>query len=181
MTGPEQVRAPTPRDSAGGVPAPRYPWHTAPAPTSPPPPVGRAAVRGQAAGFVTRALAVTADVVAVLLALAAGYAGVAGFVFLLRPATFSFPAPGYLVILLVAVLTLVAYWTATWAVPGRSYGGQLMGLRVVGPRGSRLHWSHAAARAVLCVLFPLGLLWVLVSPHNRSVQDVVLRTAVVYD
>jgi uncharacterized RDD family membrane protein YckC len=56
-----------------------------------------------------------------------------------------------------------------------------MGLRVVGPRGARLHLLHAAARAVLCVLFLPGLFWVLVSRHDRSVQDVVLRTAVIYD
>jgi hypothetical protein len=36
-------------------------------------------------------------------------------------------------------------------------------------------------RALLCVLFPVGLLWVLLSGENRSVQDVVLRTSVVYD
>jgi hypothetical protein len=40
---------------------------------------------------------------------------------------------------------------------------------------------HAAARAFFCTVFPLGLLWVLVSQRNHSVQDVLLRTAVVYD
>jgi uncharacterized RDD family membrane protein YckC len=76
---------------------------------------------------------------------------------------------------------LAAYWTVMWALSGRSYGDQLLGLRVVGPGRRRLHWSHAVARAVFCTVFPLGLLWVLLSPRNRSVQDVVLRTAVVYD
>jgi hypothetical protein len=33
---------------------------------------------------------------------------------------------------------------------------------------------------VLCTLFPIGLLWVLVSRENRSVQDLMLRTSVVY-
>jgi uncharacterized RDD family membrane protein YckC len=56
-----------------------------------------------------------------------------------------------------------------------------MGLRVTDVSGGRLHWSRAAARAVFYVLFPLGLGWVLVSARNRSVQDVVLRTEVVYD
>jgi hypothetical protein len=31
------------------------------------------------------------------------------------------------------------------------------------------------------VLFPILLLWVAVSRQNRSVQDLVLRTSVVYD
>jgi hypothetical protein len=35
-------------------------------------------------------------------------------------------------------------------------------------------------RAVLCVIFPVGLLWVLVSQENRSAQDLVLRTSVIY-
>jgi hypothetical protein len=34
---------------------------------------------------------------------------------------------------------------------------------------------------VVCTIFPIGLLWVLVSQENRSVQDVLLRTSVVYD
>jgi uncharacterized RDD family membrane protein YckC len=37
------------------------------------------------------------------------------------------------------------------------------------------------ARAVLYVLFPAGLLWVLASRRNASVQDLVVGTAVVYD
>jgi hypothetical protein len=36
-------------------------------------------------------------------------------------------------------------------------------------------------RAVLCTLVPVGLLWVLVSRDNRSVQDLLLRTSVLYD
>jgi hypothetical protein len=34
---------------------------------------------------------------------------------------------------------------------------------------------------MLCTLFPIGLLWVLVSRGNRSVQDLMLRTSVVYE
>ena len=45
-------------------------------------------------------------------------------------------------------------------------------------RGSRL---RCAVRAVLCTIFPIGLLWVLVSGENRSVQDLLLRTSVAYD
>jgi len=31
------------------------------------------------------------------------------------------------------------------------------------------------------VFFPVGVFWVVLSPERRSVQDVVLRTVVVYD
>ena len=48
-------------------------------------------------------------------------------------------------------------------------------------RGRKLRVVGAFVRAVFCTAFPIGLLWCAVSPANRSVQDVVLRTSVVYD
>ena len=56
-----------------------------------------------------------------------------------------------------------------------------MGLRVLNAKGTRLGLAPASLRAVFCVLFPIGLFWVPFSSDNRSVQDLVLRTAVVYD
>ena len=78
-------------------------------------------------------------------------------------------------------LLAVAYLTAGWGTTGRSLGKQLAGLRVVHRTGSRLGPVRALLRAVLYVLFPAGLLWVLVSRHNASVQDLLVRSAVVYD
>jgi uncharacterized RDD family membrane protein YckC len=75
----------------------------------------------------------------------------------------------------------VAYLTFFWASTGRTPGKQAAGLRVVTSRGDRLGVLRAAARAALCVAFPLGLLWVLVSPRNRAFHDAVVGTAVVYD
>jgi hypothetical protein len=34
---------------------------------------------------------------------------------------------------------------------------------------------------VLCVMFPLGLLWAVFSRRRRSLQDILVRSAVVYD
>ena len=48
-------------------------------------------------------------------------------------------------------------------------------------RGRRMSWPGAFLRAAFCVVFPLGLAWIVVSPRNRSVQDVVMQTSVVYD
>ena len=48
-------------------------------------------------------------------------------------------------------------------------------------QGARLHPLGALARAAFYVIFPIGLLWVLVSGQNRSLQDLVLRTSVIYD
>jgi uncharacterized RDD family membrane protein YckC len=175
-TADESRRTTAPPASANG----HYPWRAVP-----PAPAAalstRATVHGHAAGFVTRAIAATVDACAVVLVVAIGYVVVAGFRFLLRPRTFQFPAPGFAVVLLVVGVVLAAYLTVSWAIPGRTYGDQLMGLRVTDLSGNRLHWSRAAVRAVFYVLFPLGLGWALVSTRNRSVQDVVLRTAVVYD
>jgi hypothetical protein len=36
-------------------------------------------------------------------------------------------------------------------------------------------------RAGFCVVFPFGLLWVILSPERRSLQDAALRTLVLYD
>jgi hypothetical protein len=41
--------------------------------------------------------------------------------------------------------------------------------------------SVALARATLCALLPVGLLWAAVDTRRHSVQDLLLRTAVVYD
>ena len=60
-------------------------------------------------------------------------------------------------------------------------GKQVAGLRVVGRGGRRLSLWRSFARALLYVLFPVGLLWVLASRRNASVQDLVVGSAVVYD
>jgi uncharacterized RDD family membrane protein YckC len=70
---------------------------------------------------------------------------------------------------------------ATWSITGRTYGDHVMGLRVVGRRSERVWPPTALLRAVFCVGFPVGLLWCGVSSSRRSLQDVVLRTTVIYD
>jgi uncharacterized RDD family membrane protein YckC len=156
-----------------------YPWHDA----RPPAEVvagARAAVLGARAGLVTRALANVVDVVVVALVVGSGYVAVAATRFLLSPATFTFPAPAPAVLLLVGLWVQGTYFALTWAVAGGTYGDRLLGLRVTDDRGRRLGWWRCAARAALCTVFPAGLLWVLLSGANRSVQDLLLRTSVVY-
>ena len=75
----------------------------------------------------------------------------------------------------------VAYLTFSWAATGRSVGKQVAGLRVVERAGHRLSLWRSFTRAVLYVLFPAGLLWILASRRNASLQDLIVRTAVVYD
>jgi hypothetical protein len=52
--------------------------------------------------------------------------------------------------------------------------------RVRSSSRGRLGWWRAGLRALLCVIFPVGLFWSAVS-RRRSVQDVVMRSVVVYD
>jgi hypothetical protein len=170
----EPAPAPGPIDR----PAPR-PRAGVAAPGSAVPAQARA-VQGRRAGIVTRALADTVDCAVVGGVLAAGYLGVVAARFLWRSWAFTLPTPSFLLMLVLGGVTAVIYLTAAWGTTGRSYGKHLMGLRVLGPFG-RLRFGGAFLRAVLCVVLPIGIVWVAVSRHNRSLQDVVLRTSVVYD
>ena len=137
--------------------------------------------QGRRAGLVTRMVAAALDGVVVVLVLLVAYAALATFLFLVDPRGFSFPDVGPLFSLTAGFVVLVVYQTLAWRLTGHTYGGLVMGLRVVNARGRRLRWAGSFARAVFCAVVPIGLLWVAVSRENRSVQDVVLRTSVVYD
>ena len=136
---------------------------------------------GDVAGIVTRAVAALIDLLVVMSMLGGLLLAVAGLRFAWSPPSFSWPAPSWAQSLAIGALFGAAYLTVAWATSGRTVGAGVLGLRVLSARGARLGWSRATARAVFCVVFPLGLLWAAVSRHRRSVQDAVLRTVVVYD
>jgi uncharacterized RDD family membrane protein YckC len=137
--------------------------------------------QGQRAGVVSRVIASSIDFAVVVGLLVAGYLGWAAARFLINPTSFSFPAVAPIVMLLVYGLVLFVYLTTFWATTGRTYGAHVMGLRVVNFRGRRLRWVGAMLRSGFCVVFPIGLFWSAISNENRSVQDIVLRTSVIYD
>lgn len=137
--------------------------------------------QGQRAGFVTRMIAASIDGVVVGLALLVGYLSISGFLFLLHPRGFSFPQLGLVFSLASAFAVLVVYLTFSWWTSGRSYGCLVMGLRVVGQRQQQLRLAGALVRAMLCAAVPIGLLWVALSRENRSLQDLLMGTSVVYD
>ena len=130
--------------------------------------------QGQRAGLVTRLVAAAIDGILVGLVLLLGYAGFAGLLFLIDPRGFSFPEMGLFLSLSSAFVVLVIYLTVSWWISGRTYGALVMGLRVVGHRGENMRLLGALVRAVLCGVFPVGLLWAAVNKENRSVQDVLL-------
>jgi uncharacterized RDD family membrane protein YckC len=137
--------------------------------------------QGQRAGLVTRLVASTVDALTISVALLALYVGTNGLMFLVSPRNFEFASASVLVSVTTALLAMVIYLTAAWSITGRTYGDHVMGLRVVGRRGDRVWPPTALVRAALCVGFPIGLLWCGVSGSRRSVQDLVLRTSVIYD
>lgn len=140
-----------------------------------------AAARPHRAGFVTRALADVLDAILVC----AGTALILVTVSMLRAvfagSVFSLPRPNGAESAGALSLAFVLYLAFFWSATGRTPGKQVAGLRVVTARGDPLPGARALARAVLCVVLPVGLLWVLVSRRNRAVHDALLGTAVIYD
>jgi uncharacterized RDD family membrane protein YckC len=137
--------------------------------------------QGQKAGLVTRLIAGMVDALTVSVALLALHVGINALLFLASPRHFEFATASVLLSVTTALLALIIYMTVAWSITGRTYGDHVMGLRVVGRRGDRVWPPTALIRAALCVGFPIGLLWCGVSASRRSVQDVVLRTSVIYD
>lgn len=137
--------------------------------------------QGRRAGLVTRFVAALVDGAVVWLVLLGGYLGMAIVIFVIDPRGFTFPEPQLLVSLSAGFAVAVVYLTLSWWGGGRTYGCLVMGLRVVSHRGDAMRLSGALVRALLCVGFPIGLLWVALSPENRSLADLLLRTSVVYD
>src|SRR5262249_16986676 len=82
---------------------------------------------------------------------------------------------------ILAGLLVLAYFGYGWGLNGRTLGKILLGLRAVGVDGGDLRAWRGFARAALFLLFLPGFLWILVSRRNASLQDLVVRTAVIYD
>lgn len=133
------------------------------------------------AGIVTRGIAAAIDLAVVLTILGGFYLSLVFIRLLLSPQTFTFPEPQALLSITAWLGTSVVYLTGCWATTGRTVGSLAMGLRVTTRTHRRLRWLVAALRALAYVFFPVGLLWVAVDPRRRSLQDIVLRTEVVYD
>lgn len=145
------------------------------------------AFQGERAGFVSRAVAASIDVGLIVLVVFGTMAVLWLLSFVFDPSTAAGitggegRVPPAIWFVLYGYVLNVLYWTVFWATSGRTIGNLIMGLRVVNFRGDRPRWIGALLRALFCTIFPIGLLWAIVSGANRSVQDVVLRTSVIYD
>jgi len=136
--------------------------------------------QGRRAGVVSRGLASIIDAIVVVALLVTAYLGLNLARFLLHPRRFEFVSPSYLWMVNVALAATIVYLTGAWAMAGRTYGGHVMGLRLVNRRGKSPGWLVAILRATFCVVLPVGLLWC-ASQSRRSIQDLVLGTYTLYD
>ncbi|HSS68925.1 MAG TPA: RDD family protein [Nocardioidaceae bacterium] len=137
--------------------------------------------QGQPAGVVSRTVAAFVDGIMVIGIVVAGWLGWSGVAFIAHPRNYELPSPAPLLATGVYLAVAFVYLTFGWSTSGRTLGSQVMGLRVVGRRGRRLPWARAAARAAICVVFPAGLFWSAVSASHDALQDILIRTRVIYD
>jgi len=137
-------------------------------------------LQGLRAGFVSRVVADVADV-AVVVGIQVLLLTLYAVVHFLFPRHFKLPNPPSWVQLLIFWVIAVIYLTSGWSTTGKTFGKQFVGVRVVRGDGARLSTREAFVRAVLYGVFPAGLVWVLVSRRNASLQDLLLKTVVVYD
>jgi uncharacterized RDD family membrane protein YckC len=138
-------------------------------------------VQLQPAGIVSRFIAALVDLVVIILIVGAIYIITAGAAFLVNPRSFTWPDSVGWTIPLVGGVVAMPYLALSWCTGGRTVGDGLLGLRVLNHTRQRVRFPVAVVRALFCLVFPLGLLWIPFSRWRHSVQDVVLRTVVVYD
>ena len=108
--------------------------------------------QGKRAGIVTRTAANVVDFAVVVGVLLTGYAVWSAGRFLIQPSGFRFPTPPSFAVLVAGGVILFGYLTASWATTGRTYGGHLLGLRVVNFRGQPMRWAGSALRALFSVI-----------------------------
>jgi uncharacterized RDD family membrane protein YckC len=153
---------------------------------------GRPYLGGAYAGIVSRVLAFSIDIFVLIMALVLGWVFVSAIVSMfdldrLFQSLFGTTGHGTLRVATSGVmLTLIAcvYWIFGWTFIGATVGKFLMGLRVVGPGGSRLGFWRSLRRVIgyFISAFALGLgfLWVIVNKRHHSWADKLSGSSVVY-
>lgn len=87
--------------------------------------------------------------------------------------------------ILIVFVQAMVYFTAAWAVFGRTGGEALVGLRVVRRNGRSMGWARSFWRFLMAPLSyafcGLGFVWILVDRRRRTWMDLAAGTVVVYD
>jgi uncharacterized RDD family membrane protein YckC len=153
---------------------------------------GRPYLGGAYAGFASRVLAFSIDLFALIIALIVAFVFVRGIVSIFNlDQLFEtlFGTTGHATLRMVSsgVLgTLVAcvYWIFGWTFLGATVGKMVMGLRVVGPGGSRVGFWRSLLRVIgyFISAFALGLgfLWLIINKRHHDWADKLAGTSVVY-
>jgi uncharacterized RDD family membrane protein YckC len=153
---------------------------------------GRPYLGGGYAGIASRVLAFSIDLFALMITLVISVVFVWGIVSIfsldrLFQSLLGTHGFGLLRVVGSGVMgTLVAcvYWILGWSFLGSTVGKMVMGLRVVGPGGSRVGFWRALRRVIgyFISAFTLGLgfLWVIVNKKHHGWADKLAGTSVVY-
>jgi len=153
---------------------------------------GRPYLGGGYAGIASRVLAFSIDLFALIISLIIAFVFVRGIVSIfnldqLFQNLLGTSGHGTLRVVASGMLgTLVAcvYWIFGWTFLGATVGKIVMGLRVVGPGGSRVGFWRSLRRVIgyFISAFALGLgfLWVIVNKRQHDWADKLAGTSVVY-
>ncbi|CAN5443579.1 hypothetical protein BH09ACT7_BH09ACT7_14320 [soil metagenome] len=139
------------------------------------------AVTARNAGIVSRGVAAVIDLLVVLAFMGVLYVGLILATLAFSPRAFSFPSPSLIFSAFGLGAVAVLYLAGCWTVSGCTAGAVVMGLQVTDRRSARLRAAISLARALACVLFPIGLAWVAFDGRRRSLQDIVFGSRVVYN
>ena len=147
---------------------------------------------GGYAGFVTRMLAFCIDIFVLIVALLVAGVFISGIISIFNldgmlPTLFG-PSGIYAARIagssLLATVIAYVYWIFGWTFLGSTLGKLIMGLRVVGPGGSRVGFWRSVRRVIGYVVsmffLGLGFLWVIVNKQHHSWADKLAGTSVVY-
>jgi uncharacterized RDD family membrane protein YckC len=153
---------------------------------------GRPYLGGGYAGIVSRVLAFSIDVFALLVAVLVAMLFMRAIVSIfsldrLLPGIFGptgFDAVRIAGSGLTASVIACVYWIFGWTFLGGTIGKIVMGLRVVGPGGSRVGFWRSLRRVigyfVSALALGLGFLWVIFNKRHHSWADKLAGTSVIY-
>jgi uncharacterized RDD family membrane protein YckC len=138
--------------------------------------------QGSRAGFVSQVVGAVLDFL-LILAVDFGLLAVFGFVrFLVTDRGMEMPQPGPVFNAVIIWSVAVVLLSSAWSGSGRAPGMAVVGIRVVTDRSTALSSGRAFWRAVLvATTLGLGLVTVAFSRRNKSLYDMICKTAVVYD
>ncbi|WP_063792497.1 RDD family protein [Streptomyces atriruber] len=137
--------------------------------------------QGRAAGLVSRLLAAGIDALVVALFGVLLHLGASAAVLVVTGPPFRPLDPPSWVTAACGAAIALGYAAGSWVTTGRTAGDTVMGLRVSARSGRLLGVAPAVLRAALCLVLPAGLLWIPLSRRSASVQDLLVRSRVVYD